>query len=120
MVPSLAVVFDVSPSHKEIPKVSGLSASSFRQEYKANGRPVVLADGLEDWPALRKWTPSFFRESFGDTCIPVDNEVMRVRDLVDTLDQDDVNSYVLQLKIAEYFPELLPNLELSPHFLRNN
>lgn len=29
-------------------------------------RPVIIADGLRDWPALRKWTPAFLAERFGD------------------------------------------------------
>jgi len=45
-------------------------ADEFFRRYWAAHRPVVLTDATRGWPALR-WTPSMFRERFGDQSIEV-------------------------------------------------
>jgi hypothetical protein len=47
------------------------SADDFFRLYWAAHRPVVLVDATARWPALRKWTPAFFRRRFGATTIEV-------------------------------------------------
>lgn len=46
-------------------------ASEFFRHYWAAHRPVVLTDASARWPALRKWTPAFFRRRYGSATIEV-------------------------------------------------
>jgi len=46
-------------------------ADEFFRDYWAVHRPVVLTDAAARWPALRRWTPGFFRRRFGDETIEI-------------------------------------------------
>jgi hypothetical protein len=41
------------------------SAEVFFRDYWAAHRPVLLTDATAKWPALRKWTPAYFRRRYG-------------------------------------------------------
>jgi len=47
------------------------TAAEFFRHYWAAHRPVVLTDATRGWPALRKWTPAWFRRVFGDQRIEI-------------------------------------------------
>ncbi|MGH7439020.1 MAG: cupin-like domain-containing protein, partial [Polyangiaceae bacterium] len=55
---------------------SGVVAEEFFERYYAGHSPVVIADALKAWPRLASWSPSYFKEHFGD----VEVEVMTRRD----------------------------------------
>jgi len=38
---------------------------NIRREYSSSGTPVILSEQAERWPALTRWTPSFFKEEHG-------------------------------------------------------
>jgi hypothetical protein len=47
------------------------SADEFFRNYWAAHRPVVLTDATAGWPALRKWTPAWFKRQLGDATIEI-------------------------------------------------
>jgi hypothetical protein len=47
------------------------AAEEFFRSYWAAHRPVVLTDVTARWPALRKWTPAWFRRVLGDVTIEI-------------------------------------------------
>src|ERR1700739_4192245 len=51
---------------------SQLTFEQFVHEYRDPGNPVILTDAISDWPALRKWSPEFFKEHYGATLVAVD------------------------------------------------
>jgi hypothetical protein len=42
-----------------------LSYEQFAKEYLYANKPVVVTDALKDWPALKRWSPEFFKQEFG-------------------------------------------------------
>ena len=56
---------------QEIPKVSGLSKKDFLQQYYQPQKPVVIAGGIEEWPAYNKWNLDYFKEIAGDKVVPL-------------------------------------------------
>ncbi len=46
-------------------------ADEFFRHYWAAQRPVVFTDVTRRWPALRKWTPAFFRRELGTARIEI-------------------------------------------------
>lgn len=42
------------------------SREVFYEHYYAANRPVILTDFCANWPALRRWSPSYLRERFGE------------------------------------------------------
>jgi hypothetical protein len=59
-----------------IERRGGVSREEFFDRYYAANVPVVITDALEGWPKLAHWSPSYFKERFGD----VEVEVMTGRD----------------------------------------
>lgn len=60
-----------APDRTAVERRTTPSAGEFFRDYWAAHRPVVLTDASARWPALRKWTPAFFRERFGDATIEI-------------------------------------------------
>jgi hypothetical protein len=54
----------------QIPRLE-LTADRFYNDYFYANRPVVLTGLMEGWPALRRWSPSWFAERFGDELVEV-------------------------------------------------
>jgi hypothetical protein len=59
------------PAATAIERRSTPRADEFFRSYWAAHRPVVLVDAMRRWPALRKWTPAFFRRRFGREMIEI-------------------------------------------------
>jgi hypothetical protein len=60
-----------APERTQVERRTTPSADEFFRDYWAAHRPVVLTDATARWPALRKWTPAFFRRRFGGETIEI-------------------------------------------------
>jgi hypothetical protein len=81
----------------DIPRVpaSSVSPEEFHSTYLDGNTPVVLTGVAGDWPAVKKWTPEFLKERYGDQEVPAradatsvtrfDYTNMRFADLVDRI-----------------------------------
>jgi hypothetical protein len=54
-----------------IERRQSLSREEFYVRYKAGSRPVIIVDGMKDWPALAKWTPDYLDQVCGDEMVQV-------------------------------------------------
>ncbi|MDP1825186.1 MAG: cupin-like domain-containing protein [Archangium sp.] len=54
-----------------LPSVARLSRRDFLERHYAPQRPVRLTSMMRDWRALKRWTPAFFREHFGEVPVKV-------------------------------------------------
>lgn len=85
---------------------------TFIKEYYSRMRPVVLKGGIDHWPALKRWTPEYFREKVGHAEVEIqygrdsDPDYERnarkhkkrilMRDFVDmVIDGGDTNDYYM-------------------------
>jgi hypothetical protein len=50
----------------EIERRTGLSYKEFAGEYLYANKPVIVADAINQWNALKRWTPEFFKCQFGE------------------------------------------------------
>jgi len=50
----------------QVPKISRADPALFDRDYVRRGRPVVLTDMIEDWPARTTWTPTRLVSKLGD------------------------------------------------------
>src|SRR5579864_7952308 len=49
----------------EIEHRHNLSYEEFAKEYLYTNTPVVITDALQQWKAISRWTPEFFKKEFG-------------------------------------------------------
>lgn len=104
-----------------IDRRSGLSYKEFVNEYLRPQRPVIITDGMAEWPALKRWTPEFFKSNFGDKPVKVSTgEVLRFGDYIDLVlasTNDKPCPYLSGLMIRQQFPEIagdiLPELKYT-------
>src|SRR5262249_39931335 len=110
-----------------IDKRDKLSRKEFLHEYILKNRPVVLKDAAQDWPALSKWTPEFFKERYGDRKVPVFERkrglttkgMVLLKDYMKEITSSTFESrakYLFSLRIAKEFPELLQDLQPRPSY----
>ena len=57
-----------------VDKVATIDREEFNKNYFIPLRPLVIKDLAKSWPALKKWTPDFFREQHGDQQVKVYDE----------------------------------------------
>lgn len=50
---------------KMIPRVSGISYEKFNTDFVIPQIPVVLTNAVNEWPALKKWTPEYLNSKIG-------------------------------------------------------
>ncbi|HEY7310262.1 MAG TPA: cupin-like domain-containing protein [Gemmataceae bacterium] len=55
----------------QVPRVRRPSRQEFLDKYYARNEPVVIEGALDNWPALTRWTPTYFQERFGDRLVEV-------------------------------------------------
>ncbi|QSQ16076.1 cupin-like domain-containing protein [Myxococcus landrumensis] len=59
------------PSPLAVERQRGLSPDAFFERYFVRNQPVIVEGLLEDWPALKRWTPEWLAERFGDEAVEV-------------------------------------------------
>ncbi|MCP3167968.1 cupin-like domain-containing protein [Myxococcus qinghaiensis] len=64
------------PSPLGVERRRHLAPETFFERYYVTNRPVILEGVLDDWPALKRWSPEWLVERFGDEEV----EVMAGRD----------------------------------------
>jgi len=57
-----------------VSRIPELDGPAFYAEYYSQNRPVVIPDFASNWPALERWTPTYFKESFGQVEVRVTSD----------------------------------------------
>jgi histone arginine demethylase JMJD6 len=57
---------------REIERRSSLSYKEFAEKYLYANKPVIVTDAIAGWKALSRWSPEFFRHSFGEMKFGID------------------------------------------------
>lgn len=93
---------------------STLTYHAFLREYVVANRPVVVENAIPDWPALRKWTPEFFKSHFGSKRVDISHrEQMAFDEFIDAVlasREDAPGPYMYRVFIGSHLPELLPDV----------
>ena len=91
-----------------------LPYEAFLHDYVIKNRPVIIEDAVRQWPALRTWTPEFFKQRFGSKVVEVTYGVNQplgeVIDGVRLSTAEKPGPYLHRVLIHRDMPELLPDL----------
>jgi hypothetical protein len=125
----------------EVPHVHKPSRQEFLDRFYSQNRPVVIEGAMDDWPALTRWTPAYFKQRLGDRIVEVQanrnadpdyemNSVkhkkdMRFGDYVDVIETiGSTNDYYITAnndgKNKENLKELWEDIVLFPEYLRDD
>src|SRR5215469_13798893 len=94
----------VSSQFPQADRRSGLSLREFRKEYLYPGKPVVITDAVESWPARTRWTLDYFKSRFAATRFTVyrlggerydasRTELMSLATFIDRIERNSFDTY---------------------------
>lgn len=61
-------------SNKNITPLESIDSSdaiAFQKNYLMNEKPVILKGMGKDWPAIKRWSAGFFKNTYGHVKVPV-------------------------------------------------
>jgi hypothetical protein len=94
--------------------VSDLPYEAFVREYVRERKPVVVRDAVAEWPAMRTWTPEYFKATYPTKRVQVSyTESMTFAEFIDGVlasTEDKPGPYMYRLFIHEDMPELLADI----------
>jgi len=120
-------------SNKNIIHLESINASdsiAFQKNYLMNEKPVIIKGMGKDWPAVRRWSATFFKNTYGHIKVPVcyykTKQQERYRDQVkiplkeyiclaeknNHIDSDVELPYLGGWIYYEEFPELLDDIDM--------
>src|SRR5687767_11880946 len=99
----------VCVSGLEVPKKSRLSYSEFAEQFLFPNKPVVVTDAMDDWPALKRWTPQFLQANYPKKEVTIDGKTYPFSEFIDWVlrsSEKDPAPYLRNQVVADLFPEL--------------
>ncbi len=80
---------------QQIPRVKTLNKQEFLHNYLRPQRPVVIENGIKDWPAHKKWNLEYIKEVAGEKIVPLYDDRPVKHD-------EGFNEPHAKMKMAEY------------------
>lgn len=115
-----------------------LSYSDFRSQFLEPRKPVVITGALDRWRALTRWTPQFFKQTYGAVPLHVANQPYTLGgflpkkndgspltlgefiDLVLASSDEKPAPYLRNVHIDKFLPELNADLHPVPDYFQPN
>jgi hypothetical protein len=91
---------------------AAISAEQFYQDYFYRNRPVVVDGLMQDWPALRLWSPRYLAEEIGD----LEVEITSGRD-GDPRFEENFSQHVRRIRMAEFVDLIEQGGETNDYYL---
>ncbi|CAM2006011.1 cupin-like domain-containing protein [Acanthopleuribacter pedis] len=105
-----------------IERVGTLDKDVFLEEYAEVGRPLIITDLIEAWPARHDWNPEYLIERCGDHRFNLDNQNFTAETLFTRLTQpgEAPTPYLHNHYLEEQLPHLPADVTPMPELLRDN
>jgi hypothetical protein len=131
MSSSIAEESTASLPYLQVDRRSELSLSEFRNEYLYPGKPVVITDVMESWPARSRWTLDYFKTRYADAQVtvchlrgeryaPSNTEEVRLGAFVDRIQTTSFDKYPCYIRddwrLFLTYRELLADYEVPKYF----
>jgi Cupin-like domain len=105
----------LSPAASRIPRRHELGGPQFLAQHYAPGRPVILTDVADRWPARRRWTAEYLKSVLGDVVL----EVMTGRD-ADAAYEINSHLHRTQMRFGDYVDRVLAESPTNDLYLVAN
>lgn len=112
---------DGPPPAPELDRCSIHDRRRLLEDYVLAGRPVVVPDAAAQWPALRRWTPDFFRARYARITAEAGGRVWTLAEYLDRAERStpaDPAPYPFNFDMLADFPELIADVAPQPRFGR--
>jgi histone arginine demethylase JMJD6 len=116
-------VVDIDRKVVDIDRRCCLPYDDFAREYLYPKKPVIISGALPAWRALDKWTPDYFKQTFGARNLTVDGKKYKMADFVDRVNSSTSENpapYLRNAVIDQFLPELLADIAPQPPYFFPN
>lgn len=111
-----------------IERRTNLSYREFAETYLYPGKPVIISDALESWPAMKKWNLDYFKDNFGDFEVTVQGELITLGEFIDEVTASSTenpsryfNGLVIPKDLPALVDDILPEVKYTlPDRMRSN
>jgi hypothetical protein len=112
-----------------IPRIRAPSYEEFVGRYLYPHQPVVIEGAIDQWRALRDWSPDFFQREFPDVEVSIvprsggNSEKFNMRELIDRVHlstEENQAPYLRNEVVALKFPRLLSDFAPLPSYAAPN
>jgi len=76
------------PPCSGVPREHKLTREEFVRKYLKPQLPVIVSGSIDDWAAMKAWTPEFFVENFGDMKVKLQSSTF------DTMDKTTLKEFI--------------------------
>lgn len=103
---------------ENIDRRSRLSLEDFIQEYEQPGKPVIITDGANHWPAMTKWSTEYFLNTWPDAVLRAESVDVEVKNYFKYAEgtKDESPLYLFDKKFGERCEGILEDIEVPVYF----
>jgi hypothetical protein len=90
------------------------SYEEFEHYYLRANKPVILTGCMDDWPAMAKWSPEFFKREYGAVAVTVAGRTQLLADFIDLVlasTPEQPAPYLKDAVVRRMSPELMKDIE---------
>ena len=112
-----------APGLEPLPTSPAIDRAVFTRDFARPRRPVLIRGAVAHWGALARWTPSFFRDRFGDRPVRAESKSLSFGELVDAIEASTPSQpapYLHNHYIYHHLPEVVADIEPLPEIWRGN
>lgn len=105
---------------QDIPRIKTITKEEFKKNYFKPQKPVVIENGIEDWPAYSKWNLEYMAQVAGDKKVPLYDDrpvdykdgfnephaTMTMREYVNLLKREPTKYRIFLWNILKEIPQL--------------
>jgi hypothetical protein len=102
---------------QKLERVKGLSPEDFMEQYIIPGKPAIIEDAIDHWPALKKWTPEFWIQNYGEKKVTIDGKEYSIEEVIHLALESKPESpapYYRNTRLRLEYPELMPDIRPYP------
>ncbi|KAI8345715.1 hypothetical protein B0O80DRAFT_393874 [Mortierella sp. GBAus27b] len=103
---------------ENIDRRSGLTLEEFIQEYEQPGKPVIITDGAQHWPARSKWSTEYFLERWPEAMMRAESVDMTMTNYFKYArgTKDESPLYLFDKNFGERCDGILQDIEVPVYF----
>ncbi|ORY97057.1 hypothetical protein BCR41DRAFT_314724 [Lobosporangium transversale] len=103
---------------ENIDRRSNLTVEEFVNEYERPGKPVIIIDGAQHWPARKKWSTEYFLERWSNVLLRAESVEMTIARYLKYAagTKDESPLYLFDKNFVERCDGIQEDIEVPPYF----
>ncbi|KAG0349176.1 hypothetical protein BG004_001232 [Podila humilis] len=113
-----AIGMDPYVAIENIDRRTGLTLQEFIQEYERPGKPVIIQDGAENWPAMKKWSTEYFLKTWPEAILRAESVDMTMANYFKYSKgtKDESPLYLFDKNFGERCQGIMEDMEVPVYF----